>query len=41
MSARKHPNNPANQPFNIRGKESEKRGWWLNGNNNGKKREAN
>lgn len=32
-----HANNPANQPFNINGRRSEKRGWWVRGNNNAKK----
>lgn len=34
MSNSKYPHN---QPFNINGKKSTKRGWWLIGNNNGKK----
>jgi hypothetical protein len=33
-----HPNNPKNQPFNITGKKSSKRGWWLRGNNNRRER---
>lgn len=37
MSARQHADAPHNQPFNIRGKHSLKRGWWLRGSNNAKK----
>lgn len=35
-----HPSNPAAQPFNINGKESKKRGWWLKGHNNPVKKEG-
>ena len=27
---------PHQQPFNIRGNHTEKRGWWKRGHNNGK-----
>lgn len=33
-SALSHPKFPGNQPFNINGKQSSKRGWWLKGSNN-------
>lgn len=32
-----HPSNPAAQPFNISGNRTNKKGWWLRGNNNGRK----
>ena len=28
---------PHQQPFNIRGNHTDKRGWWMRGNNNAKK----
>lgn len=39
-NARNNPNAPHNQPFNINGRESKKRGWWLKGHNNSSKKEA-
>ena len=29
-----HKNNPGNQPFNINGKHTTKKGWWRKGHNN-------
>ena len=39
LSYKNHPNNPANQAFNLHGRKNltKKKAWWQLGNNNNRK----